>query len=71
MHRVKYSLNARRCRDLYFQILVRNSLGEASVEVYEETRQNSPLAAKITDAFMLTLRDVAGWQKISEIAYSN
>jgi TRAP-type mannitol/chloroaromatic compound transport system substrate-binding protein len=50
---------------------VYDSLGEASVEVYEETRQHSPLAAKITDAFMLTLREVGGWQKISEIAYSN
>jgi TRAP-type mannitol/chloroaromatic compound transport system substrate-binding protein len=48
-----------------------DSLGEASAEVYEETRQHSPLAAKITDAFMQTLREVGGWQKISEIAYSN
>ena len=48
-----------------------DSLGEASAEVYEETRQHSPLAAKITDAFMLTLREVGGWQKLAEIAYSN
>lgn len=47
-----------------------DSFGEASSAVYDETRQHSPLAEKITDAFMKTLREVGGWQNIAEIAFS-
>jgi hypothetical protein len=35
------------------------------------SEKHSPLAAKITDEFMKTLREVGGWQKIAKIAYSN
>jgi TRAP-type mannitol/chloroaromatic compound transport system substrate-binding protein len=50
---------------------VYEAFGEASAAVYAETRQHSPLAAKVTDAFMSTLKEVGGWQKIAEIAFSN
>jgi len=48
-----------------------DSLGEASAAVFEETRQHSPLAARVTNAFMQTLREVGSWQKIAEISFSN
>ena len=47
------------------------SFGEASAAVYEETREHSALTAKVMDAFMATLREVGGWQKIAEVAFSN
>ncbi|NKC13508.1 MAG: twin-arginine translocation signal domain-containing protein [Gammaproteobacteria bacterium] len=50
---------------------VYEAFGEASAAVYDETRQHSALANKVTDAFMKTLREVGGWQKIAEVAFSN
>ncbi len=48
-----------------------DSFGEAAAEVYEETRNHSPLAKKIDDQFRSALREIGGWQKIAEIAFSN
>ncbi|MEZ5650458.1 MAG: TRAP transporter substrate-binding protein [Burkholderiaceae bacterium] len=47
-----------------------DAFGEASAAVFEETRAHSPLAKKITDAYMSAMKEVAGWQKIAEIGYS-
>ena len=44
--------------------------GEASAAVFEETRAHSPLAAKIHDQFTAALKEVGGWQKIAEVAFS-
>jgi len=46
------------------------SFGEAAQEVFEETRDHSPLAAKIDDAFQEALRSIGGWMSISDVAYS-
>ncbi len=48
-----------------------DSFGEASAAVFEETRQHSALAAKVNDHYQATLREVAGWRKIAEIAFAN
>ena len=48
-----------------------DAFGEASEEVYEETRGHSPLAAKIHDQFMATRNELASWQNIAEVAYAN
>jgi len=47
------------------------SFGEASAEVFEETRDHSELAARINDEFQTNLREIGSWQAIAEIAYSN
>jgi len=47
-----------------------DAFGEASAEVYDETRQHSDLAARIHDSFMATRNEVGSWQKIAEIAFS-
>ena len=48
-----------------------DSFGEASAEVFAETRDHSPMAAKINDHFMAALKEVGGWQKIAEVGFSN
>ena len=48
-----------------------DSFGAATAEVFEETREHSPLAKKITDHFMSSLREVGGWQKIAEVGFCN
>jgi len=48
-----------------------DSFGEAAAAVYEETRAHSPLAKKIDDQFKAALKEIGGWQKIAEIAFSN
>jgi TRAP-type mannitol/chloroaromatic compound transport system substrate-binding protein len=48
-----------------------DSFGEASQAVFEETRNHSPLAKKINDEFQAALREIGGYQKIAEIAFSN
>lgn len=48
-----------------------DSFGEAAKAVFEETRGHSPLAKKINDDFMKSLKELGGWSKIAEIAYSN
>jgi TRAP-type mannitol/chloroaromatic compound transport system substrate-binding protein len=49
---------------------VYEAFGEATAAVYDETRQHSALANKVTDAFMKSMREVGGWQKIAEVAFS-
>ena len=46
------------------------SFAEAAEEVFEETRDHSALAAEINDAFQAALREIGGYQKIAEVAYS-
>ena len=48
-----------------------DAFGEAAEEVFEETRQHSPLAKKIDDSFRTSMQDVAGWLSIAEIEYFN
>ncbi|MDH3741515.1 MAG: TRAP transporter substrate-binding protein [Hyphomicrobiales bacterium] len=48
-----------------------DSFGQAAVEVYEEVRAHSPLAKKIDDQFKAALKEIGGWQKIAEVAFSN
>lgn len=48
-----------------------DSFGEATAEMFEEVRDHSPLAKKINDEFQAALRELAGWQKIAEVAFSN
>ena len=48
-----------------------DAFGTAAVEVFEETRNHSPLAAKINDDFQTKLRELGGFRKIAEIEFSN
>ena len=48
-----------------------DAFGEATAEVYEETRGHSALAAEVHDNFMANLRELGGWQAIAEVAFSN
>ena len=50
---------------------VYDAFGEASEEVFAETRKHSKLAAKIHDSFASARRELGGWSKISEQAYYN
>ena len=45
--------------------------GDAAAEVFEETRDHSPLAAKINDAYQAALRDIGAWRAAAEIDFSN
>jgi len=47
-----------------------DSFGEATAEMYEEVRDHSGLAKKINDHFQANLRELGGWQKIAEVAFS-
>ena len=47
-----------------------DSFGEAAAAVFEETRNHSALAKKINDQFQKSLREIGGWQKIAEVAFS-
>ncbi len=47
-----------------------DSFGEASMAVFEETRDHSPLAKKVNDDFQAALRELGGWQKIAEVGFS-
>ena len=47
-----------------------DSFGEATAEIYEEVRDHSALAKKVNDHFQSSLRELAGWQKIAEVAFS-
>ncbi len=47
-----------------------DSFGEAAMAVFEETRDHSPLAKKVNDDFQAALRELGGWQKIAEVAFS-
>ncbi len=46
------------------------SFGEAAEEVTEETRAHSDLANRIVDSFEAARSNVAGWLKLSDVAYS-
>jgi TRAP-type mannitol/chloroaromatic compound transport system substrate-binding protein len=50
---------------------VYEAFGEASAEVYEETRKHSKLAARINDSFVKAREEVGGWMKIADQAYMN
>ena len=48
-----------------------DAFGEAAEEVFEETRDHSPLAAKINDDFQAKLRDIGAWRGAAEVEFSN
>ncbi len=48
-----------------------DAFGEASAEVYAETRKHSALAAKIDDSFVNARKELGSWMKISDQAYLN
>ncbi len=48
-----------------------DAFGEAAEEVFEETRDHSPMAAKINDAYQAALRDIGAWRGAAEIDFSN
>ena len=47
-----------------------DAFGEASAEVFEETRQHSEMAARVNDSYMGALRDIGGFRAIAEIEFS-
>ena len=47
-----------------------DAFGEASEEVYEETRGHSELAARIHDEYMAARNEIASWRSIAEVAYA-
>ncbi len=48
-----------------------DAFGEASEEVFAETRKHSKLAARIHDSFASARKELGGWMKISDQAYLN
>ncbi|WP_288900866.1 TRAP transporter substrate-binding protein [uncultured Sneathiella sp.] len=50
---------------------VYDAFAEAALAVFEETRAHSALAAKIDESFQANLREIGGYQKIAEVAFSN
>jgi TRAP-type mannitol/chloroaromatic compound transport system substrate-binding protein len=48
-----------------------DSFGKAADEVFAETREHSPLAAKIHDSFVATRADVGRWMLLSDAGYIN
>ncbi|MGG7567341.1 TRAP transporter substrate-binding protein [Rhodovulum sp. DZ06] len=48
-----------------------DAFGEASAEVFEETRAHSALAAKIDDSYQGALREFGGYLKIADIEFAN
>jgi TRAP-type mannitol/chloroaromatic compound transport system substrate-binding protein len=48
---------------------VYDAFGDASAEVFEETRAHSALAAEVHDSFAAARAEVGGWMKLSESAY--
>ncbi|MDJ0896810.1 MAG: ABC transporter substrate-binding protein, partial [Alphaproteobacteria bacterium] len=48
-----------------------DAFGDGAAEVFEETRDHSPLAAKINDDFQAALRELGAFRKIAEIGFSN
>ena len=47
-----------------------DSFGEAAEEVFEETREHSPLAAKIHDSFASARADIGRWMALADTAYT-
>ncbi len=48
-----------------------DAFGDAAEEVFEETRDHSPLAAKINDSFQKNLREIGDWSARAEVAFVN
>ena len=48
-----------------------DAFGDAAEEVFAETRDHSPLAAKINDAYQKSLREIGGWRAQAEIEFTN
>jgi TRAP-type mannitol/chloroaromatic compound transport system substrate-binding protein len=48
-----------------------DAFGFAAEEVFEETRDHSPLAAEVNDAYQAKLKEIAGWRASAEIEFSN
>ncbi|MGD9866855.1 MAG: TRAP transporter substrate-binding protein [Hyphomicrobiales bacterium] len=49
---------------------VYDAFGKASQQVFDETRQHSPLAAKIHDSFAKARGEVGGWISLADTAYT-
>jgi TRAP-type mannitol/chloroaromatic compound transport system substrate-binding protein len=49
---------------------VYESMGEAAIEVEEEARQHSDLAARIFDSSAKARMEIGGWMALSDVAYS-
>ena len=47
-----------------------DAFGDAAEEVFAETRDHSPLAAKINDAYQSAMREIGGWRAIAEIEFT-
>lgn len=47
-----------------------DSFGEASEEVFEETRDHSELAAKVHDSFVAARSEIGSWMKLAAVGYS-
>ncbi len=47
-----------------------DAFGEAAEEVYEETRDHSPLAKEVNDDFQAKLREIGAFRAIAEIGFS-
>jgi len=48
-----------------------DAFGDAAAEVFEETRDHSPLAAKINDHYQASLREIGAWRAAAEVDFSN
>ena len=48
-----------------------DAFGEAAEEVFIETRDHSPLAAEINDAYQASMREIGGWRAQAEIEFTN
>jgi TRAP-type mannitol/chloroaromatic compound transport system substrate-binding protein len=48
-----------------------DSFGEASKEVFEETREHSDLTARIHDSFLQARDEIGGWISLSDTAFTN
>ena len=48
-----------------------DAFGTAAEEVFAETRDHSPLAAEINDAYQAALREIGSWRAAAEIEFSN
>lgn len=48
-----------------------DAFGEATEEVFEETRDHSKLAGRVLDSFLKARSEVGAWTKISDVEYIN
>ncbi|MGB0508220.1 MAG: ABC transporter substrate-binding protein, partial [Pikeienuella sp.] len=48
-----------------------DAFGEAAVEVFEETRDHSELAARVNDEFQAGLREIGAFRAIAEVSFTN